>query len=1024
MYSKKFFAIIFYCLVLPVSQSLCATTITGDLENPGNLKKWHMVEITFDGPSRNETNAATFTDYRLDVRFTPPGGPSFWVPGFFAADGDAADSGTGSGNKWRVHLCPHEEGTWQYEVSFITGSGVAYPTSLPSGTPVSPHGETGSFVVGPSDKDPSGRDHRAKGMLFYVDKHHMQFGETGEFWIMGGPGSPEDIMGFQDFDNTSGHNWNGHSGDYDAGDASAYTWKSGKGKNLLGAIKYISEERMNSLYIIVLTAPQGDTKTSFPWISTASGDREKYDVSKLEQWERVFSYMDKKGIHLHLLLSETENDSMICGNFGTCNKLKLYYRELVARFSHHHGVLWDIGEEYDGGCNDIKSKADYIRAIDPYDHPITCHTHSNKVSNRYSCLFGHSSIEATSNQHNCGNVKADTQYCKNNSVSAGHPYCVYSTETRDPLCRCSSSSNNMNNARRLALWGNLMGGGAGIEWYFGYASGGWNDINCNDWHIAHCVWDDTKHALDFFMARSEANRKPVPFQNMSNADGRVTGAGNWCLYGQDDDGKPCLVVYMDDGGSTSVNAPAAQKYKAGWMNAKTGAWQYASDISSHPGGNINFTAPSADEWALLLYDWPVEKNPPTPNPAQWETEPTATGEREITMTAVEGTDAESPPVEYYFKEISGNCKGNDSGWQTNRTYIDTDLAPGTQYTHKVKMRDQAGNETGWSSEANATTQGVADTDPPTPDPAQFDELPYALSQTAIAMSAVEGTDLHGPVEYYFDETSGNPGGTDSGWQTDLTYTDTDLQTGTQYTYSVKMRDTVCNETQPVEQIIVCTRPDIDIVEDGQINWVDLYMLCLRWLEDDCCLYDLCQYTDLDASGWIDFADFAILAENWMTFLGPSIIITTYNPIDDAYVQDSTGYNNQQLKVQPSSPTRISYLKFNVIDLPDNYEVASVELELTENGDPGNGTLRFYRGSHNNWTEETIDGSNAPNTQDQVGSRSGSVGSNQTVTVDVTPLVTANAVYTIIITMDAGGNDIWFGSKESSKVPKLTVTAQR
>jgi len=473
-----------------------------------------------------------------------------------------------------------------------------------------------------------------------------------------------------------------------------------------------------------------------------------------------------------------------------------------------------------------------------------------------------------------------------------------------------------------------------------------------------------------------------------------------------------------------MSRPTHNIARMGWMNAKTGAWQYASDISSHPGGNINFTAPSADEWALLLYDWSVEHNPPTPDPAQWETEPTATSEREITMTAIEGTDAQSPPVEYYFKELSGNCKGNDSGWQTNRTYTDTDLAPGTLYTYKVKMRDQAGNETGWSSQASATTIGVADTDPPVPNPAQFDELPYAHSQTAIAMSAVQGTDLHGPVEYYFHETSGSFGGSDSGWQTDPTYTDTDLQPGTQYAYAVKLRDTVCNESLPSEQVIVCTRPDIDIVEDGQINWVDLYMLCLHWLEYDCCLYDLCQYTDLDASDSIDFADFAILAEKWMTFMGPPIIITTYNPIDDAYLQDSTGYNNQQLKVQPSGPVRISYLKFDIDDIPSNYDVTSVELELTEDGDTGNGTLRFYRGSHNNWTEETISGASAPDTQDQVGVRSGSVGGNQIITVDVTPLVTENAVYTIIIRMDTGGNDIWFGSKESSKVPKLTVTAQR
>jgi hypothetical protein len=58
------------------------------------------------------------------------------------------------------------------------------------------------------------------------------------------------------------------------------------------------------------------------------------------------------------------------------------------------------------------------------------------------------------------------------------------------------------------------------------------------------------------------------------------------------------------------------------------------------------------------------------------------------------------------------------------------------------------------------------------------------------MTATTGTDATGPVQYYFDETSGNPGGTDSGWQTSPSYTDSGLNPSTQYTYTVQMRDSV------------------------------------------------------------------------------------------------------------------------------------------------------------------------------------------------------------------------------------------
>jgi hypothetical protein len=108
------------------------------------------------------------------------------------------------------------------------------------------------------------------------------------------------------------------------------------------------------------------------------------------------------------------------------------------------------------------------------------------------------------------------------------------------------------------------------------------------------------------------------------------------------------------------------------------------------------------------------------------------------------------------------------------------------------MRDSVPNTGTASAPANATTQAAADTTPPTPNPATFASAPAAISSSAISMTATTGSDPSGPVEYYFDETSGNPGGSDSGWQTSTSYTDTGLSASTQYTYTVQMRDSVPN----------------------------------------------------------------------------------------------------------------------------------------------------------------------------------------------------------------------------------------
>ena len=85
-----------------------------------------------------------------------------------------------------------------------------------------------------------------------------------------------------------------------------------------------------------------------------------------------------------------------------------------------------------------------------------------------------------------------------------------------------------------------------------------------------------------------------------------------------------------------------------------------------------------------------------------------------------------------------------------------------------------------------------DTTPPTPDPMTWATVPYGFTTTSIRMVATTASDQSG-VEYRFDETSGNPGGTDSGWQDSETYTDTGLSPSTQYCYRVRARDKSTNQ---------------------------------------------------------------------------------------------------------------------------------------------------------------------------------------------------------------------------------------
>ena len=177
---------------------------------------------------------------------------------------------------------------------------------------------------------------------------------------------------------------------------------------------------------------------------------------------------------------------------------------------------------------------------------------------------------------------------------------------------------------------------------------------------------------------------------------------------------------------------------------------------------------------------------PTPNPMTFAIAPAATGPFAITMTATTATDTSG--VEYLFEETSNNPGGTDSTWQDSPIYTDTGLNPNTQYTYTVTARDKAviPNATAPSAPASATTEDI-DNIAPTPNPMTFDVAPQALSSNAITMTATIATDANG-VQYYFDETSGNPGGTDSGWQDSPTYTDTGLSPNTTYSYTVTARD--------------------------------------------------------------------------------------------------------------------------------------------------------------------------------------------------------------------------------------------
>ena len=217
---------------------------------------------------------------------------------------------------------------------------------------------------------------------------------------------------------------------------------------------------------------------------------------------------------------------------------------------------------------------------------------------------------------------------------------------------------------------------------------------------------------------------------------------------------------------------------------------------------------------MLLESAITDITPPTSGSEPFQAPPAAVSGYTISMTATPGTDA-SGGVEYYFEETSGNPGGTDSGWQTSTSYTDTGLTPGTSYSYRVRMRDIFGNISDWSATESVSTTNQVDDQAPTPNRATFAVAPTADSSSSISMTATTGTDVMGPVEYYFAETSGNLGGNDSRWQTSPTYTDTNLTPSLQYTYTVQMRDSLGN-TGTVSLAASATTDDLVSAGDHRI----------------------------------------------------------------------------------------------------------------------------------------------------------------------------------------------------------------
>jgi hypothetical protein len=553
----------------------------------GELKQWHKVTLTFAGEKTAETaNPNPFRDYRLNVTFTQ-GDKQYTVPGYYAADGNAAETSTDRGDKWRVNFIPDDVGEWQYVASFRRGRWLAVNDDLQAGQPVAFDGASGSFMVHESDRQKP--DFRSQGVLQPVGKSYLQFAGTKEYWLKGGTNSPENFLAYYEFDQTptNKHHYTPHAQDWKPGDP---TWQGEKGKSIIGALNYLATKGMNAVYFLTMNGG-GDGDDVWPWINKRQ--QERFDCSKLDQWEIVFSHMDQVGLALHMVTQETENDQLLnWGGLG--NQRKLYYRELIARFGHHPALIWNLGEENTNSDRQRQTFINYFHNHDPYHHPVVVHTYPWEQKKIYHPLLSNKQFAGPSLQlHQATDAHNQTLKWINTSHQSGHPWFVSVDEFGPAEVGVKPDAEDYwhNEVRQQVLWGNLMANGSGNEWYFGYQFPH-SDLNCEDWRSRDHMWDLTRYALTFF-------RNYLPFWEMESNDRLISNTEGYALAKEGE----IYAIYLKQGGSTTLKLPAGT-YTVQWYNPRTGGELQDGSLKTMSGpGQQSIGYPPSEvnqDWAVLV----------------------------------------------------------------------------------------------------------------------------------------------------------------------------------------------------------------------------------------------------------------------------------------------------------------------------------------------------------------------------------------------------------------------------------------
>ena len=149
--------------------------------------------------------------------------------------------------------------------------------------------------------------------------------------------------------------------------------------------------------------------------------------------------------------------------------------------------------------------------------------------------------------------------------------------------------------------------------------------------------------------------------------------------------------------------------------------------------------------------------------------------------------------------------------------------------------------------------------------------------------------------------------------------------------------------------------------------------------------------------------------------------TIFPIIHDAYLQNGKGYDQPIVRLEENR--RTSYLMFDLSQIDSiGGQITSANLVFLIDTDDGNGIIEVFKGASNDWTENDLSETSAPEIDVQLGTIEQEYRINTEVSIALNASELVSGLFTIILDHKEG-DDLAFASKENTEKEggKLVVT---